>query len=58
MEIATMGRAVLFDRIVQVGTSDTAMDNSEERTNMHTDGHCPRAREVSQHVKAYIMHTM
>jgi hypothetical protein len=50
MEIATLGRAVLFDKIVQVG--DTAMDNSEERTNMHTDRHCPRAREVSQHVKA------
>jgi hypothetical protein len=58
MEIVTMGRAFLFDRTVQVGTSDMAMDNSEERTNMHTEGHCPRARGVSQHVKAYITHTM
>jgi hypothetical protein len=58
MEIATLGRAVLFDRAVQLGINDTAMDTNEEKVNMCADNSYPRAGEANQHKKAYVTHAV
>ncbi len=57
-EIATTGKAVLFDRVVQLGTSGTATDTSEEKINVRLSGHCPKEGEIDKHIKASVTHTV
>ncbi len=57
-EIADAGKAVLFDRAVQLGTNGNALDTNKEQFHMHAGGSCPKGGEISSHAKAYLTYTL
>jgi hypothetical protein len=58
IKIVDTGKATLFDRVVQLGSSGMAMDTREEQINMHMSGRYPRKGEISGSMRAHFTYAL